>query len=141
MSHLTLTLPILNQPDSTEDPKIINAFTAIQTWANGNVDWSNFPTPPPVDATVRGFGTIYTPNSSRPTFVTASVQVVGTAGAPGLTYMLVNGAVVGRVAVYAAITMYGQIAGMVPIGGNYQLVNANDPAPGNAVIDTTWTVL
>lgn len=43
MTELSLTLPIINKPDKTEDPKINTALTAIQTWANGNVDSSNFP--------------------------------------------------------------------------------------------------
>jgi len=42
MSLLNLILPIINQPDSTEDPKVNNALIAIQNWANGNVDFSNF---------------------------------------------------------------------------------------------------
>lgn len=41
MSLLSLVLPIINQPDKTEDPKINTAFTAIQNWANGNIDSSN----------------------------------------------------------------------------------------------------
>jgi len=41
MSLLSLVLPVLNQPDATEDVKVNNAFTAIQTWANGNIDASN----------------------------------------------------------------------------------------------------
>jgi hypothetical protein len=42
MSLLNLILPVFQQPDSTEDPKVNNALIAIQNWANGNVDFSNF---------------------------------------------------------------------------------------------------
>lgn len=38
MSLLSLVLPTIGQPDSTEDPKLNTALTAIQTWANGNID-------------------------------------------------------------------------------------------------------
>lgn len=41
MSLLSIVLPTIGQPDSTEDPKIVNAYTAISTWANGNIDASN----------------------------------------------------------------------------------------------------
>lgn len=37
MSELSLVLPEVNKPDKTEDPKIVTAFTQIQTWANGNI--------------------------------------------------------------------------------------------------------
>jgi hypothetical protein len=42
MSLLTITPPIVGQPDSTEDVKIVNALSAISTWANGNIDATNF---------------------------------------------------------------------------------------------------
>jgi hypothetical protein len=41
VSLLSLVLPVLKQPDKTEDPKINTAFTTIQTWANGNIESSN----------------------------------------------------------------------------------------------------
>lgn len=41
MSVLNLILPTVGQPDSTEDPKINTALTAVQAWANGNIDSSN----------------------------------------------------------------------------------------------------
>ncbi len=41
MSLLTLVKPILNRPDSTEDVKLINALTAIEAWANGQIDTGN----------------------------------------------------------------------------------------------------
>ena len=41
MTILSLVLPIISQPDKTEDPKINTAFTAIQSWANGQIDSSN----------------------------------------------------------------------------------------------------
>lgn len=55
MSTLSLTLPTIGQPDSTEDPKINDAFTAIETWANGNIDATNFV------AALSGAFTTYTP--------------------------------------------------------------------------------
>jgi hypothetical protein len=41
MTLLSLVLPILRQPDKTEDPKINTALTTMQNWANGNIDSSN----------------------------------------------------------------------------------------------------
>jgi hypothetical protein len=41
MSLLSLVLPTIGQPDSTEDPKVNNAFAAIVNWANGSIDQSN----------------------------------------------------------------------------------------------------
>lgn len=41
MSLLSLVLPVVGQPSSTEDPKTDTAFTTIQTWANGNIDGTN----------------------------------------------------------------------------------------------------
>jgi hypothetical protein len=41
MSVLTLVLPEVGQPDKTQDPKINTAFTAIQSWGNGQIDSSN----------------------------------------------------------------------------------------------------
>jgi microcystin-dependent protein len=41
MSNLNLTPPTIGQPNSTEDVDIVNAFNAIQTWANGNIDTTN----------------------------------------------------------------------------------------------------
>ena len=35
MSIMSLVLPTIGQPDSTEDPKINTALSAIQTWTNG----------------------------------------------------------------------------------------------------------
>ncbi len=41
MSELSLVLPEIGKPDTTEDPKIVTAFTAIQTFANGNIGGVN----------------------------------------------------------------------------------------------------
>jgi len=41
MTEVSLVLPEIGKPDKTQDPRINTAFTAIQTWANGNVDSSN----------------------------------------------------------------------------------------------------
>lgn len=41
MGTISLSLPILGQPDTTEDVKLINALTAIQTVINGNLDATN----------------------------------------------------------------------------------------------------
>lgn len=46
MSLLNLTLPSIGQPNSTEDVKIVNALTAIQSVVNGNLDSSNFAAQP-----------------------------------------------------------------------------------------------
>jgi hypothetical protein len=41
MSLLTLVKPIIGKPDSTEDVKLVNALTAIEAWANGQIDSTN----------------------------------------------------------------------------------------------------
>lgn len=35
MSKLSIVKPEISKPDFTEDPKIVNALTAIENWANG----------------------------------------------------------------------------------------------------------
>lgn len=37
MPPLTFTAPVVNQPNSTEDPKIVTALTQLLAWGNGNV--------------------------------------------------------------------------------------------------------
>jgi hypothetical protein len=60
MGQISLSLPISNQPNSTEDPKIASDFTIIQTWANGNVDTSNIsPTAAITDAQLASPNTGY----------------------------------------------------------------------------------
>lgn len=41
MSQIALSIPQVGLSDQTEDPKVANDFTILQTWANGNVDGSN----------------------------------------------------------------------------------------------------
>lgn len=41
MGLLNLTLPSIGQPNSTEDVDVVNAFSAIQTLVNGNLDATN----------------------------------------------------------------------------------------------------
>lgn len=41
MSLLSLIKPIIGKPDSTEDVKLVNALTAIEAWANGQIDHTN----------------------------------------------------------------------------------------------------
>lgn len=41
MTQLSLILPEIGSPSKTEDPKTDNAFIAVQTWANGNIDATN----------------------------------------------------------------------------------------------------
>ncbi len=41
MSELSLVLPEIGKADRTEDPKIVTAFTQVQTWANGNIGGVN----------------------------------------------------------------------------------------------------
>jgi hypothetical protein len=43
MGLLNLTLPSIGQPNSTEDVDVVNAFSAIQTVLNGNLDGTNAP--------------------------------------------------------------------------------------------------
>lgn len=44
MTTLTLSVPTVGQPNSTEDPKIATSFNAISTWAAGNIDTGNLAT-------------------------------------------------------------------------------------------------
>jgi microcystin-dependent protein len=44
MGLLSYLIPELNKPDKTEDPKIANALTAIEQWANGGIDEKNLTT-------------------------------------------------------------------------------------------------
>lgn len=41
MTKLTLIKPEIGQKNLTEEPKVGNAFTAIEQWANGEIDSSN----------------------------------------------------------------------------------------------------
>lgn len=41
MSNLNVQVPVLNQPNSTEDPKIITTFNNLSSWANGLIDANN----------------------------------------------------------------------------------------------------
>src|SRR6185312_11970680 len=41
MSQLSIVMPTVGLPDTTEDVKVINAFTAIQNVVNGNLDGTN----------------------------------------------------------------------------------------------------
>jgi hypothetical protein len=41
MSILSLVKPIIGKPDATEDVRIVNALTAIEVWANGNIGADN----------------------------------------------------------------------------------------------------
>lgn len=41
MGTISLSTPIVGQPNSTEDPKIASALSTIQAWANGNIDSAN----------------------------------------------------------------------------------------------------
>src|SRR4051794_29483137 len=51
MGLLNLTPPVLGQQNSVADAATANAFTTIQTWANGNVDETNL-----ANATVQRMG-------------------------------------------------------------------------------------
>lgn len=44
MGLLSLTLPTIGQPNSTEDPDVRNNFNLIQTEVNGNLEETNFKT-------------------------------------------------------------------------------------------------
>lgn len=41
MGIISLSIPQVGLPNSTEDPKIASDFNTIMTWANGNVDLTN----------------------------------------------------------------------------------------------------
>lgn len=41
MTSLALSVPVVGQPHSTEDPKVGNSLTAVQVWANGSIDGVN----------------------------------------------------------------------------------------------------
>src|SRR4051812_30696281 len=57
MSLLNLTPPTIGQPNSTEAADIVNAFNAIQTLINGNIDEQNFTTALLQRAGLNGSGT------------------------------------------------------------------------------------
>lgn len=44
MGLVNITLPVVGQPNSTEDPKVVAALTALQTGINGNLDAQNLAT-------------------------------------------------------------------------------------------------
>jgi hypothetical protein len=44
MALISLTLPVIGQPNATEDPKTLTALTAIQTGINGQLDELNLTT-------------------------------------------------------------------------------------------------
>ncbi len=108
MSELSLVLPEIGKPDTTEDPKIVTAFTAVQTWANGNVGTTNIAaegvneanlvkvagtvfavTPETIRSwsarVVRVLATEYEPSASRPANVYVIFAGVETAAAAKLT--------------------------------------------------------
>lgn len=41
MTTLSLSVPTVGQPNSTEDVKVANDFTTLQAWANGSIDGAN----------------------------------------------------------------------------------------------------
>lgn len=41
MGQISLSIPQVGLSDQTEDPKVANDLTIIQTWANGNIDATN----------------------------------------------------------------------------------------------------
>ena len=41
MGSITLSIPTVGQPNSTEDPKIATDLTTIETLVNGNIDSTN----------------------------------------------------------------------------------------------------
>ncbi len=93
MGLLSLILPIVGQPDKTEDVKIPNALAAIQSWANGGIDATNITNEAITDAkvvkgrelvttgnaygtlTARLSGTEYEASATRMTFVTVEAEV------------------------------------------------------------------
>lgn len=65
MTTLSVTVPVIGQPDSTQDPVIVNAFTAIAAWANGNIDASNMGAP--LTAAWTAYTPTWTATSVNPT--------------------------------------------------------------------------
>lgn len=148
MSLLNLTPPTVGQPNATEDVDIVNAFSTIQTWANGNVDESNL-----TNATVQRLGLNAAGNTGRGTSVIAATEsrtnvafgtlttpdqvtgiVLPTNGLIAVAYQAtwqesVNGAA------SAAIFVDGTIASIAQ-GGIAAPVGASTPVSGNAGIDT-----
>lgn len=60
MGSITLQIPQSGQPNSTEDVKVANGLTTLQTWANGNIDGAN------VAATLTGRRHVMTAYFSQP---------------------------------------------------------------------------
>lgn len=144
MSVLSLILPTIGQPDSTEDPKINTALTAIQTWANGNIDLTNMTSAANsailqastnVTTPTRVFGTPYQPNTTRPVMVLMTVQLPSTASAT-----LYIAATSSFPSAYGALvsspgSMYSAVTTLVPAGWWYQLTVVSGSASIQAVVE------
>jgi len=77
MGTISLSIPQAGQPDSTEEPKIVNDLTLLQTLLNGNLDTNNLH-PSRAGITLAQLGTAVQALVS----IDASASVVGGAGQP-----------------------------------------------------------
>lgn len=103
MGSISLQIPVIGQPASTEDPKVASNFGVIQTAINGGLDTTNLSSTANIAQSqinvstvgttlatpTRTIATPYIPNATRPTmvYVTVSTNTSATAdisiAAPG----------------------------------------------------------
>lgn len=77
---LSITVPVIGQPSSTEAPKVDNNFTNIAAWANGNVDDGDLKSP---NNAVRRL-LLQSQSNQVTNSSTAGDYVMGSGGASGL---------------------------------------------------------
>lgn len=115
MSLLNLTPPSIGQPNATEDVDTVNAFNAIQTWANGNIDEQNI-----TGATVQRLGLNNSGNVGRGATIIAATEsrtnvAYGTLGTPDQVAGIVLPAN-GLIAVMYQATWQESVAGAARAG-------------------------
>lgn len=76
MGIITLSIPQTGLPNSTEDVKIANDFTAVQTVINGNIDTANLSSA--VAAVISGVFAMTRGHSNAPTGTTTITHGLGT---------------------------------------------------------------
>lgn len=147
MGSISLQIPVIGQPASTEDPKIASNFGVIQTAINGDLDTTNLSATAgivpgqitgilacTISRPTRSVGTAYQPNTTRPTFVLLTANVPG---GTGLTVSV--GASAGTVASVGQVAsgaagQFIPVSFMVEAGWWYEATGT-----GNIQSVTEWT--
>lgn len=99
MGSISLSIPVSGQPNATEDVKVANNFTTLQTWANGNVDTNNISPTAGIKVSQMAGGGLLAYISSGVSFTAAyntSIQA-----SPGITVTLPSPVATQIVAVHA----------------------------------------